>query len=498
VQHIPEPRARSITASAGFRPHWILSSAIIALLVSLLLALTNYQPPYQLSNTAPAYTPSTATNLTFAILAKPLGDTVDFVVRRNDTLESIFRHLRLNLNDLTGLLQVPELRRSLARIKAGEKMTLVHDNGVVHEIKRRVSDTQVLTVTRTGTGFAAELVALPVDTETVFAHGTISSSLFAAARAVGVSPDTTLRLANDLFGWDIDFALDIRPGDRFAVIYEKKYSNGNYIGDGRILAATFVNGGKLYRAVHYASADGKIEGYFSPEGRSMRRQFLRAPLDFTRVSSGFSLARLHPLWNTITAHQGVDYVAPTGTVIKAAADGRVDFLGPKGGYGKTVILEHGGGRISTLYAHMSRFADGLRDGQRVRQGQTIGYVGSTGASTGPHLHYEYRVGGIHMNPRTVPLPAATPIPAEYLADFHSSAVAALAELEQGPETKVAAADKKPIGAAHRIKMQWAQDAWIAAALSGSYFSYPESAYFSLRQPSTGHWLISSLSSDNGE
>jgi murein DD-endopeptidase MepM/ murein hydrolase activator NlpD len=267
------------------------------------------------------------------------------------------------------------------------------------------------------------------------AQGTIDTSLFVAARAAGVSPEIILRLANDIFGWDIDFALDIQPGDRFNLIYEQKFRDGQYIGDGRILAADFVNAGTVHRAVYYESADGKIADYFSPDGRSMRRQFLRAPLDFTRISSNFDPRRHHPILNMIRAHKGVDYAAPTGTIIKAAGDGRVSFVGTKGGYGRVVILEHGGG-ISTLYGHMSRFARAVNDGTRVKQGTTIGYVGSSGAATGPHLHYEYRINGMHKNPRTVSLPDAAPIPEGYLAEFRSHSAQLLARLDRADAANV--------------------------------------------------------------
>jgi murein DD-endopeptidase MepM/ murein hydrolase activator NlpD len=260
--------------------------------------------------------------------------------------------------------------------------------------------------------------------------------LFVAARAAGLKPETILQLANEIFGWEIDFALDIRPGDRFSLTYEQKYRNDKHIGDGRILAAEFVNDGETHRAIYYTSADDKIRDYFTPDGRSTRRQFLRAPLDFTRVSSNFNLRRRHPILNVIRAHQGVDYAAPTGTVIKAAGDGRVSFIGTRGGYGRVVILEHGGG-VSTLYGHMSRFARGLRRGERVKQGETIGHVGSSGAATGPHLHYEYRVNGRHKNPRTVPLPSAAPIPAQYRADFQTKADLLLADLERAPQAVAA-------------------------------------------------------------
>jgi murein DD-endopeptidase MepM/ murein hydrolase activator NlpD len=370
-------------------------------------------------------------------IPKPLGDTVDFVVRRNDTLDRIFRQLKLDLADLAVIRDLPGVQKSLDQLRPGDTITLVHDDGILQALTRRISDTELLSVTRSDDGFKAKVVETPIDIRVARAHGTIDSSLFVAARAAGISPDIILRLANDIFGWDIDFALDIQPGDRFSVVYEQKYRDDAYIGDGKILAAEFINNGESHRAVFFDSADGAISDYFAPDGHSMRRAFLRAPLDFTRISSNFDPHRFHPLLNIIRAHKGVDYAAPTGTVIKAAGDGRVDFVGRKGGYGNVVILEHGGG-ISTLYGHMSRFARGLKQGQRVKQGTTIGYVGMSGAATGPHLHYEYRVNGVHQNPRTVPLPVAAPIAPQYVEEFHSKSGEVLAALDKEHDQAVAA------------------------------------------------------------
>lgn len=366
----------------------------------------------------------------------PAGDTVDLVVQRRDTLERIFRRLKLSLDDLSTMLGLPEARKALSRLRPGDKVTVVHADGAVQTLKRRISETEVLAVARSDDGFAAEVIATPIDIRRAHASGVIDSSLFVAARAAGVGAETIMQLANEIFGWQIDFALDIRAGDRFNIVYEQKFRDGQHIGDGRILAAEFVNDGATHRAIYYASADGRIAGYFTPNGRSMQQRFLRAPLDFTRVSSNFNPARRHPILNTIRAHQGVDYAAASGTVIKAAGDGRVAFAGVKGGYGRVVTLEHGGD-VSTLYAHMSGFARGLRPGQRVQQGQTIGFVGSSGAATGPHLHYEYRVNGVHKNPRTVRLPDATPIPAGYLPELQTKAQALMSALEQSPATAVA-------------------------------------------------------------
>lgn len=366
-----------------------------------------------------------------------LGDTVEFVVRRNDTMDRIFRQLKLNLTDLANIRSLPDVRASIDQLRVGDIITLVHDEGLLQSLTRRISETEILSVTRVDEGFRSEVIETPLDIQEVQAEGTIETSLFVAARAAGVSPELILQLANDIFGWEIDFALDIRPGDKFHMVYEQKYRDGKFIGNGRILAADFLNEGNLHRAVYFESADGKMADYFAPDGRSMRRQFLRAPLEFTRISSNFNPRRRHPILNTIRAHKGVDYAAPTGTVIKAAGDGKVKFVGTRGGYGRVVILEHGGG-ISTLYGHMSRFAR-IRAGQRVRQGTTIGYVGSSGAATGPHLHYEYLVNGVHKNPRTVRLPDAAPISDEYRAEFLAKASQLFAKLDRAGAAQVASA-----------------------------------------------------------
>jgi murein DD-endopeptidase MepM/ murein hydrolase activator NlpD len=378
---------------------------------------------------------------TSAMPTSILGDTVEYVVRRNDTMDRIFRQLKLNLTDLAAIRDMPSVQKQLDQLRVDEIITLVHDEGLVQSLTRRISETAVLSVTRANEGFNAEVIETPLDIQEVQAEGTIDSSLFVAGRAAGVSDQLILQMANDIFGWDIDFALDIQPGDKFNLVYEQKYRDGKFIGDGRILAADFTNNGTLHRAVWFESKDGKVADYFRPDGRSVRRAFLRAPLEFTRISSNFNPKRRHPILNTIRAHKGVDYAAATGTVIKAAGDGRVTFVGTKGGYGRVVILEHGGG-VSTLYGHMSRFA-GIRNGQRVRQGTTIGFVGSSGAATGPHLHYEYLVNGVHKNPRTVLLPEAGPIPEDYRAEFLTKSGQLFAKLDRSGAATVTTAALAP-------------------------------------------------------
>jgi murein DD-endopeptidase MepM/ murein hydrolase activator NlpD len=278
----------------------------------------------------------------------------------------------------------------------------------------------------------------PLELEITGARARIDSSLFEAGIDAGMSAETIMTLANEIFGWDIDFALDIRQGDEFSVLYQRRFQDGAYVSDGRVLAAEFVNRGRTHRAVWFESADGEVHGYFTPDGKGMRKAFLRAPLDFTRISSRFNPNRRHPISGKVRAHRGIDYAAPTGTPIWAAGDGRIEFAGRKGGYGNAVIINHGKG-ITTLYGHMSRFAKTSRSGRPVRQGELIGYVGSTGASTGPHLHYEYRIKGVHKNPANIPMPR-TEIPSGYLAEFRSHAEVALAQLQLtsgGPQQALA-------------------------------------------------------------
>lgn len=354
-------------------------------------------------------------------------DSVAYTVQRNDTLDRIFRTVGIDMAALAELRTRPEVRRALDVVRPGDIITLTHVDGALLSLNRQISNTLTLQVAHSDAGFAVNYIENPLETEIVGRTATIESSMFAAGQEAGIAPETILTLANQMFGWDIDFALDIRAGDRFDVLYEQKYQDGEYVNDGRVLAAEFVNQGKTHRAVWFHSTDGKVEGYFTPEGKGMRKAFLRAPLDFTRISSVFNPRRKHPITGVIRAHKGVDYAAPTGTPIWAAGEGRVVFAGRKGGYGNVVMVDHGKG-ITTVYGHMSRFGKTARVGRGVKQGDIIGYVGQTGAATGPHLHYEYRIRGVHKNPATIPQPR-TEIPSQYLAEFRRDSAASLARLD---------------------------------------------------------------------
>jgi murein DD-endopeptidase MepM/ murein hydrolase activator NlpD len=281
----------------------------------------------------------------------------------------------------------------------------------------------------------------------VHASGIIGSSLFEAGQSAGLSDATIMQMA-DVFGYDIDLVLDIREGDRFSIVYEEIYRDGVKVKNGNILAAEFVNQGKIYRAVRYADADGRAE-YYRPDGKNLRRAFIRTPVAFTRITSKFSQHRKHPILNSIRAHKGVDYAAPTGTLVKATGAGKVLFAGWQGGYGRVVTLEHAGG-YTTVYGHLSRFAKGIKVGTPVRLGQTIGYVGQTGLATGPHLHYEFRVKGAHRDPLKVALPPSKPITKDNLTDFQSKTKDALAMLDAEAAGAAASAHENGVRAGATI------------------------------------------------
>jgi murein DD-endopeptidase MepM/ murein hydrolase activator NlpD len=375
-----------------------------------------------------------------------VASTIEVIVVRNDTLDAIFRRMALDTADLAAIRQLPGIRQSLDFLKPGDAIKLTHADGEIKELTRKVSETQTLKVVREDLGFAAKMIDNPVETRIRTATATIDSSVFQAAEAADISDTVALKLAN-VFAWDIDFVLDIREGDRFTAVYEQIYQNGKYLRDGEVLAAEFVNAGKVYRAVRFVTDTGSA-GYYTPDGLPMRKAFLRAPVEFTRVSSVFNPHRMHPILNLIRGHMGTDYAAPTGTPVHAAGDGRVSFAGPRGGYGNALVLAHSNS-VSTLYGHMSRFARNMRVGVHVQQGEIIGYVGMTGLATGPHLHYEYLVNGVHKNPETVQLPGAEPLRAEALQNFRAAAAALLADLSpsQAPHNAPVATAAGPLAAA---------------------------------------------------
>jgi murein DD-endopeptidase MepM/ murein hydrolase activator NlpD len=331
---------------------------------------------------------------------------------------------------------LPGIRQSLDFLKPGDVVKLTSLNGELTSLTRRLSDTDTLTVRRDpGGDFAANIVKNSLEVRVAPLHGRITSSLFKTVNDLGASDQVALQLA-EVFRYDIDFAQELQPGDSFTMVLEKVWRDGEYLKDGEIIAAEFVNNGRVYRAVRYQLPDGRHE-YYTPDGKSLRKAFLLAPVQFSRISSGFGL-RWHPVLNRMRAHRGIDYAAPVGTPVRAAGEGRVAFRGTQGGYGNVVMINHPGG-VETVYGHLSHFAPSVGVGKRVKQGELVGYVGMTGLATGPHLHYEYRVGGVHRNPASIKTLPAEPIPAALRPDFDLKTGAELAGLDAAARSAEVAA-----------------------------------------------------------
>ena len=378
-------------------------------------------------------------------IERPARTTLSLSVQPGDSLESLFRRNSLSLADLAAMTGLGDAREHLRLLRPGDTIDISHQAGRILSLAKELDEISLLQIDRAATGFHAAILQRDVDVRSVNGHGVIQSSLFEAGMTAGISDGITMNMAG-IFQWDIDFIQDVRVGDEFTVIYEELWRDGVKLRDGEIVAVEFINQDTPYRAARYIRSDGS-SNYFTPEGRSVRKAFIRAPVDFLRVSSSFNLNRRHPILNTIRAHRGVDYAAPTGTPVIAAGDGKVTFRGVQNGYGNTVILQHGGS-ITTLYAHLSRFAN-RRVGSRIRQGQTIGYVGQSGLATGPHLHYEYRLNGVHRNPRTVTLPPSDPVGAEYREDFTATAAPLWRQLDLYRRTRVRTASNQAGPAAAR-------------------------------------------------
>lgn len=384
------------------------------------------------SEAAPDLIPEPATATPAALMPPdPAPETPawrSLTVRSGESLARIFQREGISARALAALMASGALAKRLADLRPGDQLELQEEDGILLGFRFRPSRLETLTFSRASgeaPRFEAEQELRSPTVSERTAQVVIEDALFLAAQKAGLEDRLALALA-EIFQWDIDFVLDIRKGDRFELLYEERALDGEVIGTGAILAARFVNRGEVFEAVRYEDPAGN-GSYYTPEGRSLRKAFLRAPVQFTRISSNFNLRRKHPLWNTARPHRGIDYAAPTGTPVVAAGDGKVVKATRNAPSGNYVVLQHGE-RYQTKYLHLSRFAKSLKAGQRVKQGQVIGYVGSTGWATGPHLHYEFLVGGAHQNPRTVALPKADPIAPEAKADFTRLALARLAAL----------------------------------------------------------------------
>lgn len=367
-------------------------------------------------------------------------------VKRGDTIGRIFSNNGLGVS-LPHQISEHPVAQQLVSLTVGQDLTFGHDaNGELKQLSYSLNSLQDLIVDiEEGSIAEAKVIDVPFQTVDKTVSGEISTSLYDAALKAGLSINLVMEMVK-IFGWDIDFVLDIRKGDTFHVVFEEKQLNGEKLSDGNILAADFTTQNHTYRAIRFTDADG-VASYYNPQGQSMLGTFLRSPVEFSRISSRFG-KRKHPILKKWRAHKGVDYAANRGTPIRATASGKVVHAGTKGGYGRTVILRHAG-RFTTLYGHMNGYAKGIKAGSRVEQGDTIGYIGSSGLATGPHLHYEFRLDGVHRDPLTFKTPKASSIHPDMMAEFTAVANTQLAKLDQlTQQYRVAKATPMGSSAAH--------------------------------------------------
>ena len=353
--------------------------------------------------------------------------TASYQVRPGDTLHQILMRHGVDSREAGALAAAGKPQWNLRQLKNRECLELFFLRGParLEKIRCRDGEGRILTIGRTPWGWMASTYAEPEFVTVAAAEGTIRGSLYQSAADEGIDHDLAFALA-DIFAWDIDFLVDLRNGDRYSLLYEQRFRNGVFVGNGRILAAHFDNAGTRYEAYLY-QVPGAEAGYYNRDGRALRREFLKSPLRYTRISSGFSRSRLHPIFKVYRPHLGIDYAAPTGTPVAAVGDGRVVSAGWNKGFGRCVEIRHNGS-YSSAYGHLSRFAPGVRQGAAVKQGQIIGYVGCTGWATGPHLDFRFNRDGRPVNPLHLRLPTAEPVPSQHLTAFREHAARLEGEL----------------------------------------------------------------------
>ena len=370
-------------------------------------------------------------------------------VERGQTLGSIFEARGIPAAALHRLLDASKDKPALTRLKPGAELGFdVGADGRLQAFRYDRNDTQRIVLSVAGDAVTEKVIERPVEVRTAVISGKVGKSLFHSARKLGLGAGAINALTDDVFKYDIDFDRDVTSGDRFSVVVEQTWREGELIRTGPVTAAVFTAKGKPFTAIRF-ERDGKAE-YFTADGRPLKKSFIRSPIQYARLSSRFGTRR-HPVLGTSRMHKGVDYAASTGTPIMAAGDARVVSAGWQGGYGNAVVLDHGRG-YTTLYGHMSRTAK-LKRGQSIKQGQVIGYVGSTGMSTGPHLHYEFRINGVHRNPLQHTMPPPEPLSGTALAQFRKQTAPALERIREVEDIIYAAVPAQPSGS----------DAQVAAA-----------------------------------
>ncbi|KAA2284227.1 peptidoglycan DD-metalloendopeptidase family protein [Arenimonas fontis] len=410
--------------------HWLLAGLLVfltALVATIVpgLAKATRKPPAQ-TGLATVELPLPAPAALPAPDARAAEEWLPVTVEAGQTLGGVFEELELPASLMYEALDVPGMREPLVRLRAGAVLEFqLGGKDGLRALRFERDEASRVELRRQEGRFVARVIERPLERRVMTASGEITSSLYAAGHRAGLGDAVIHQMAN-AFSYDIDFTQDLRVGDSFKVIYEEIWRDGERLRSGGVVAASFTNRGKEFTAVRW-ERNGKME-YFDLEGRPLKKSFMRMPIEFARISSRFNPRRKHPVLGTVRAHKGVDYAAATGTPIMAAGDGRVSFAGWQNGYGRTVIIDHGKG-VTTLYAHMSRLGK-HKVGQRVQQGSIIGYVGATGLASGPHLHYEFRVNGVHRDPLTVTMPKPDPLTGAELAAFRAATAPAVAQLKR--------------------------------------------------------------------
>lgn len=336
-------------------------------------------------------------------------------VKSGDSLSKVLSPEGISAQDIYKVSLADKKQKTLLQMRPGQTINFTKNEttGELTQLTLILNRLDSVTFERDNDKFNRTETSKTPEIVQAYKEAEINNSLFVDGLKAGIDQPLLIELAN-IFGWDIDFALDIRKGDSLSILYEENFLDGEKIGHGNIIAAQFINNGRTYQAIRFKTEKGA--SYYTPDGLAMRKAFIRTPVDFTRISSKFNPNRLHPIFKTSRPHRGVDYAAASGTPVKAAGDGKISFAGKQNGYGNVVIIDHGKG-YQTLYAHLKGFARGTKRGARVQQGKIIAYVGQTGWATGPHLHYEFRINGTHKNPVTVKLPNDDPMPKNDLKKY---------------------------------------------------------------------------------
>ena len=435
------------------KDHLYLAGSLSVLII-IFLALTNEEANYLSSSQSKKISipissaqtdglEQTATDTSAIQNRRPLKEQTqpsnswqNFTIKSGDNLSNIFSKVGLTDQDLFRVLNSSKEAQILNEIYPGYELGFfVQSSGDLEKLLVLKNPLEGFIFNRGDNGYKVERITKEAQLLPTFKVGIIKDSLLLAGQEERI-PDAHLMEMANIFGGVIDFILDPREGDRFSILYNEEYLDGDLIGHDDILVTQFVNQGEIFTAVRYVNEEGEL-GYYSPDGESMRKAFLRNPLDVFRISSNFNPRRRHPILNTIRAHKGTDYAAPTGTPIRATSEGRITRASRYGSFGNLVIIQHSGG-FETKYAHLSRFASGISRGSRVRQGDIIGYVGSTGGATGPHLHYEFLVSGVHQNPRTIldKLPKAESINRDEMALFKKETGKLLSQFEELSNSRI--------------------------------------------------------------